>query len=107
MFCERPQLESTYYKSSILSQVSEKTYMVYTLEPSGTKLKQALLHTNRIDWTDTHREWEAIHEKHMPVMREVFEAKFCVGRYLHHYHYYMPLEEARDLKVGWVKISKD
>lgn len=74
--------------------------MVYTLEPSGTKLKQALLHTNRIDWTDTHREWEAIHEKHMPVMREVFEAKFCVGRYLHHYHYYMPLEEARDLKVG-------
>lgn len=80
-------------------QTSEKTYMVYTLEPSGEKLKQALLSTNRIDWSSTHREWEAIHEKHLTVMREIFEAKGCVGRYLHHYHYYMPQEEALDLKV--------
>lgn len=82
-----------------MSATSAKIYMLYSLESSGEKLKQALLNTNRIDWNSKHCEWEAIHEKHFPMLRQVLESKKCNGQYIPHYQYYMPVKQALDLDL--------
>uniref|UniRef100_A0A8D8LFY7 Glycine N-acyltransferase-like protein 2 n=2 Tax=Cacopsylla melanoneura TaxID=428564 RepID=A0A8D8LFY7_9HEMI len=82
-----------------MTSTSAKIYMMYSLEASCEKLRRALSNTNKIDWSSTHCEWEAIHEKHLPVLREVLESKQCGGDYLPHYQYYMTVEQGLNVEL--------